>query len=81
MCNVRWKIEEFRRKLKHLKELKLISVAKREFNAVTLLVLIWSRLKVVVHKTSKTVYQIKHGMLSDYLIEQLKHPLVKMTFV
>ncbi|MBD2090184.1 hypothetical protein H6F67_09990 [Microcoleus sp. FACHB-1515] len=28
--------------------------------------------------SGKTSYQIKHGMLSDYLIEQLKHPSVQM---
>ena len=41
--------------------------------------LVWSQLKVVAYQTGKTVYQIKHGMLSDYLIEQLKHPSVRMT--
>ena len=28
---------------------------------------------------SKTIYQVKHGMLSDYLIAQLKSPVIQMT--
>jgi hypothetical protein len=34
---------------------------------------------MLAYQTGKTVDQIKHGMLSDYLIEQLKHPPVQMT--
>jgi hypothetical protein len=41
--------------------------------------LVWSRLKSLAYQTRRTVYQIKHEMLSDYLIEQLKHPSVQMT--
>jgi len=31
-----------------------------------------------MYETKRTVYQIKFGQLSDYLIEQLKNPSVKM---
>jgi len=40
--------------------------------------LVWSRLKTIAYQTGRTIYQIKHGMLSDYLFEQLKHPSVQM---
>lgn len=33
----------------------------------------------VAYQLGKTIYQLKHGMLSDYLSEQLKHPFVQMT--
>jgi hypothetical protein len=36
-------------------------------------------MKAIAYQTGKTVYQIKQGMLSDYLIAQLKHPSVQMT--
>lgn len=32
----------------------------------------------LTNECGKTVYQVKHGMLSDYLIEQLKHPSIQM---
>ncbi|MBW4641248.1 MAG: hypothetical protein KME05_24145 [Gloeocapsa sp. UFS-A4-WI-NPMV-4B04] len=82
VCDLRWKIEEFHRELKQLTGVEARGcVAKREFNAITSLacaMLVWSQLNVVAYQTGKTVYQIKHGMLSDYLIEQLKHPSVRM---
>ena len=36
------------------------------------------RFKELMYQTKCPVYQIKHGQLSDYLIEQLKNPSVKM---
>jgi len=31
-----------------------------------------------MYQTKRTVYQIKFGQLSDYLIQQLKTPSIKM---
>lgn len=39
----------------------------------------WSRFKSIAYQTGKTVYQLKHGMLSNHLIEQLKHLSVQTT--
>lgn len=39
--------------------------------------LVWCRFKELAYETGKTVYQIKFGQLSDYLIQQLKSPSVK----
>jgi hypothetical protein len=30
--------------------------------------------------TGRTVYQLKHGLLDDYLIQQMKNPSLKMVF-
>jgi hypothetical protein len=54
-------------------------MARIQRNHIACALLVWSRLKTIAYQTAKTVYQIKHGMLSDYLIEQLKHPSVQMT--
>ncbi|MDP9314481.1 MAG: transposase, partial [Chloroflexota bacterium] len=35
-------------------------------------------LKAVAIQTGRTVYQLKHGLLDDYLIQQLKNPSIKM---
>jgi hypothetical protein len=32
----------------------------------------------LAYQSGKTVYQIKHGMLSQYMIEQLRTPAVSM---
>jgi hypothetical protein len=41
--------------------------------------LVWSRLKTSAYQTGTTVDHLKHGMLSDYLIEQLKHPSIQIS--
>jgi hypothetical protein len=41
-------------------------------------VLVWLRLKNLAYQSGKTVYQIKHGMLSQYMIKQLRTPSVRM---
>jgi hypothetical protein len=35
----------------------------------------------LAYKSYQTVYQKKHGLLSNYLIEQLKHPALPMSLV
>ena len=48
-------------------------------NHIGCAILVWVRLKQVAHETGRTIYQVKHGLLSDYLRQQLKSPTVKMT--
>ncbi len=81
VCGIRWKIEEFHRELKQLTGVEACQCRKARIqrNHIACALLVWSRLKMLAYQTGKTVYQIKHGMLSDYLIEQLKHPSVQMT--
>nr|WP_322675859.1 hypothetical protein [Nostoc sp. DedQUE03]MDZ7971078.1 hypothetical protein [Nostoc sp. DedQUE03] len=38
-------------------------------------------LKDLAYKTGQTIYQIKHGMLSNYLVQQLKRPDFPMFIV
>ncbi len=39
--------------------------------------LVWVRLKEVAEQTGQSIYQVKFGQLSDYLIQQLKSPSVQ----
>ena len=39
--------------------------------------LVWVRLKEVAEETGRSIYQVKYGPLSAYLIEQLKAPSVQ----
>jgi hypothetical protein len=81
VCGIRWKIEEFHRELKQLTGVEGCQCRKARIqrNHIACALLVWSRLKVMAYQTGRTVYQIKHGLLSDYLMAQLKHPAVQMT--
>jgi hypothetical protein len=35
-------------------------------------------LKHLAYQSGRTIYQIKHGLLQDYLVQQLKSPSVEM---
>ena len=74
--NIRWKVEEFHRELKQLTGVESCQCRKGRIqrNHISCAILVWFRLKALAYKTGQTVYQIKHSLLSNYLIEQLKRP-------
>lgn len=80
VCAVRWKIEEFHRELKQLTGIEACQCRKARIqrNHIACALLVWCRLKTIAYQTQQTIYQIKHQMLSNYLIQQLKHPSVVM---
>ncbi|NEQ21858.1 MAG: hypothetical protein F6K28_22185 [Microcoleus sp. SIO2G3] len=41
--------------------------------------LVWLRLKQLAYSTGQTVYQLKDELLSNYLIQQLKRPMLDTT--
>ncbi len=43
--------------------------------------LVWNHLKELAGKMGKTIYQLKHQLLSKYLVSELKYPTIKMTVV
>ncbi|MDG7050682.1 MAG: transposase [Nitrososphaerota archaeon] len=82
VCAIRWLIEQFHRELKQLTGLEFCQCRKQRIqrNHIACAVLVWIRLKQIAYKTGETVYQIKKGLLRNYLIEQLKNPTVSMGF-
>lgn len=80
VCDWRWKIEQFHREGKQLTGLEgcQCRLARIVRNHIGCAILVWVRLKQVAHQTAQTIYQVKHGLLSDYLRQQLKSPTVKM---
>ena len=80
VCAVRWKIEQFHRELKQLTGVEACQCRKARIqrNHIACALLVWNRLKALAYQTQQTTYQIKHGMLSRYLIEQLKNPSIQM---
>jgi hypothetical protein len=79
-CAIRWKIEQLHREVKQTTGLEQSQCRKQRIqrNHIACALLVWCRFKELMYQTGKTVYQIKFGQLSDYLIQQLKNPSVKM---
>lgn len=83
VCKVRWKIEEFHREIKQLTGIENCQCRKSRIqrNHIACAFLVWARLKDLAYKTGQTIYQIKHNLLSNYLIQQLKRPDISMFLV
>ncbi|MGD1875190.1 MAG: transposase [Mastigocoleus sp.] len=81
VCKIRWKVEEFHREIKQLTGIESCQCrkARHQRNHIACAMLVWLRLKNLAYKIGQTVYQIKHNLLSNYLIEQLKRPEVAMS--
>lgn len=79
-CGTRWKIEQFHRETKQLTGLEGCQCRKARIvrNHIGCAILVWVRLKQVAQETKQTVYQVKHGLLSDYMRQQLKSPAISM---
>jgi hypothetical protein len=79
-CRLRWKIEQFHRETKQLTGLEGCQCRKARIvrNHIGCAILVWVRLKHVACKTQQTVYMVKHGLLSDYMRQQLRSPSVTM---
>lgn len=77
---LRWKIEQFHRETKQLTGLECCQCRKARIvrNHIACAILVWVRLKQVASQTGQTIYQVKHGLLSDYLRQQLKSPAITM---
>jgi hypothetical protein len=80
VCAIRWKIEQLHGEVKQVTGLERCQcrVARIQRNHIACALLVWCRFKELAYKTGGTVYQIKFDQLSDYLIQQLKSPSVKM---
>jgi hypothetical protein len=81
VCSLRWKIEQFHRETKQLTGLEGCQCRKARIvrNHIGCAILVWVRLKQVAQETQRTIYRVKHDLLSDYLRQQLKSPVVKMS--
>ena len=81
-CGFRWKIEQLHRESKQVTGLERCQCRKMRIqrNHIGCAFLVWVRLKELAAHTGRTVYQLKHGLLDDYLIQQLKNPSLTMRF-
>lgn len=81
-CGFRWKIEQTHREAKQTTGLEACQCRKARLqrNHIACAFLVWARLKHLATETGRTVYQLKHGLLDDYLMQQLKNPSLRMAF-
>jgi hypothetical protein len=79
-CGFRWKIEQLHREGKQVTGLERCQCrkARTQRNHIGCAFLVWVRLKELATQTGRTIYQLKHGLLDDSLVQQLKKPSLKM---
>ena len=77
----RWKIEQFHREVKQLTGLEHCQcrLNRSQRNPIWASLLVWLRLNDLAHQAQKTMYQLKHGLLSDYLRQQLRQPSLRFS--
>ena len=74
--DVRWKIKQFHREAKQLTGLEKYQcrLPRIVCNHITAAFLVWAHLIRQAYEKGQTLYQVKHGLLSEYLCQQLKSP-------
>lgn len=77
----RWKVEQFPREEKQLTGIGDCEcrLNRSQRNHLCCAMLVWVCLKNLAYQTGQTVYQLKHGLLSDYLRQQLRSPAIAYT--
>lgn len=82
VCGLRWKIEQFHREGKQTTGLEgcQCRLARIQRNHIACAILVWVRLKLVAQQTASTIYQVKQGLLDDYMCSQLRSPAIPMQF-
>jgi hypothetical protein len=79
-CGFRWKIEQLHHAGKQVTGLERCQcrTARIQRNHIGCAFLVWVRLKELAAQTGRTVYQLKHSLLDDYLFQQLRNPSLRM---
>lgn len=80
VCGFRWKIEQLHRESKQVTGLEACQCRKARIqrNHIGCALLVWGRLNQLAAQTGTTIYQLKQGLLDDYLCQQIKTPSLKM---
>ena len=74
----RWKIEQFHRELKQITGIEACQcrLNRSQRNHIAAAMLVWLSFKELAYECKQTVYQLKQGLLSDYLKQQLRNPTI-----
>lgn len=75
---IRWKIEEFHRQLKQISGIEACQCRKQraQRNHILCAMLVWVRLAQVAQQQHTNVYQLKQGLLDDYIRAELRNPSI-----
>ena len=82
ICAIRWQIEQKHRELKQITGIEKCQcrLASSQKNHIACAILLLSQLTQYAHKIAKNVYQLKQGLLKNYMINELKNPSLKFNF-
>lgn len=77
---IRWKIEQFHREAKQATGLESCQCRSQraQRNHIACAMLVWVRLNEVAQEAQTNIYQLKQGLLSNYMREQLRQPSISM---
>lgn len=77
---IRWKIEQFHREAKQVTGLESCQcrVQRAQRNHIACAMLVWVRLNQIAQMTHQSIYQLKLGLLDDYMHQQLCQPSISM---
>jgi Transposase DDE domain len=77
---IRWKIEQFHREAKQVTGLESCQCRSQraQRNHIACAMLVWVRLNEVAQEAQTNIYQLKQGLLSNYMREQLRQPSISM---
>lgn len=80
-CAVRWNIEQAHRELKQTTGIEKCQCRNERMqrNHIGCAILVWVRLNTLAHQAQTTIYQLKQGLLDNYMIEQLKNPTLNFS--
>jgi hypothetical protein len=77
-CGIRWKIEEYHREGKQLLGMERCQCrkARAQKNHIGCAILAWHCLTRLARKLQTNIYALKHGLLSNYMKEELRNPSI-----
>ena len=82
VCAMRWYIEQFYREVKQLTGIEECQCRREQIqrNPIACILLVWTGLRQKAYSLGQTVYQLKQGLLKNYLINELRSPIISMSF-
>ncbi|MCW5221328.1 transposase [Verminephrobacter aporrectodeae subsp. tuberculatae] len=83
ICGIRWKIEQYHREVKQTLGIEKCQCrsAKAQRNHIGCVILAWNYMSTLAKKLKTNIYNLKKGMLSAYMRQELAQPSVLMAFV
>ena len=80
VCRVRWKIEQLHRELKQVTGIGKCQSRKHraQRNHIACCLWVWISLRRAAGRVGQTIYQIKEGLLDDYIRKQLQKPSISI---